>query len=229
MDYYEYVEWHEYIFAVVTDKELAKYIGEFERNYIESAVDQWFRGVIMDAERERILKIRYCTRMWLLQEIAGCTFMEARIYLRRERNETREKLMGIYSLDEDSYAGLLASAERKVAEAGSEGDLFRRYTPIYPGRSETPDWRPRPDIGRRRPITEFPGPMILTGMHASPSIRMPNLSKTVGTSIGPRKRSVPSRSRIVFQVIAEGGLRVPTEHEIGQEPPEGFPTAVSIS
>ncbi len=94
----------------------------------------------MDAERERKLKIRYCTCLWLLQEIAGCTFEEARIYLRRERNETRENLMETYSLDEDAYAELLASAEMKVAEAESEGDLFRGYKPMYPGRSDTLDW-----------------------------------------------------------------------------------------
>lgn len=95
---------------------------------------------IVDADRERKLKIRYCTRLWLLQEIAGCTFEEARIYLRRERNETPENLMEIYSLDTDAYAGLLASAERKVVDAESQGDLFKGYKPMYPGRSDRLDW-----------------------------------------------------------------------------------------
>lgn len=92
----------------------------------------------MDVDAERKLKIRYCTRLWLLQEIAGCTFPEARIFLHRERNESPERLMEIYSLDRDSYEELFDSAKRKVAE--SDGDVFRGYGPMYPEPSEVIDW-----------------------------------------------------------------------------------------
>ena len=78
--------------------------------------------------------------MWILQEVAGCTFAEARIYLRKERNETSEMLMEIYSLDTNAYAEAVESAGKKVAEANAKGNLFRGYGPLYPGRDETINW-----------------------------------------------------------------------------------------
>ena len=94
----------------------------------------------MDESREMKRKVRYCIRMWLLQEIAGCTFMEARIYLRRERNETPDKLMETYSLDAEEYSAVELSAQEKVSKAESEGDLFKGYGPLYHGHEETVDW-----------------------------------------------------------------------------------------
>lgn len=66
--------------------------------------------------------------------------MEARINLHRERNETPEKLMGIYSLNKDSFNEMLASAEKKVIDAESKGGLFRGYDPICPDSTVTLDW-----------------------------------------------------------------------------------------
>lgn len=94
----------------------------------------------MDESNGMRKKTRYCIRMWLLQEVAGCSFVEARIYLRRERNETPEKLMEIYSLDADTYAEIESSADRKVSDAESKGDIFRGYGPLYNQRNETVDW-----------------------------------------------------------------------------------------
>ena len=79
--------------------------------------------------------IRYCMRMWLLQEIAGCTFIEARIYLRKERNETPEKLMADYSISLDEYTKIEKTAISKM-QAFSEAELFRGYSAIYPNEDE---------------------------------------------------------------------------------------------
>ena len=92
-------------------------------------------------KKERERKVRYCTRLWLLQEIAGCTFLEARVYLRRERNETVASLAEIYSIAEDEVMAAAASAEGKAAEAEAKGDLFHGYEPMYPNPDEKIDWR----------------------------------------------------------------------------------------
>ena len=72
--------------------------------------------------------IRYCMRMWLLQEIAGCTFIEA-------RNETPEKLMADYSISLDEYTKIEKTAISKI-QAFSEAELFRGYSAIYPNEDE---------------------------------------------------------------------------------------------
>lgn len=92
-----------------------------------------------DDSPERKRKIRYCTRMWLLQEIAGCTFIEARIHLRKERNESPEQLMKIYSLDRDTYLEI-ESVARSKAEAYSEKYLYRGYDAIYPAEDDIIEW-----------------------------------------------------------------------------------------
>ena len=94
----------------------------------------------MDESTETKKKIRYCIRMWLLQEIAGCTFLEARVFLRRERNEIPEKLMEAYNLSDEEYSAIEQSAHDKVSKADSEGNLFRGYGPLYHGRKETVEW-----------------------------------------------------------------------------------------
>ncbi|MBR6204154.1 MAG: hypothetical protein IKQ60_03715 [Candidatus Methanomethylophilaceae archaeon] len=92
-------------------------------------------------KKERERKVRYCTRLWLLQEIVGCTFLEARAYLRRERNETVASLAEAYSITEDDVLAAIASAEAKAAEVEAGGDLFHGYGPMYPDPDERIDWR----------------------------------------------------------------------------------------
>jgi hypothetical protein len=134
------VAWFEYFKSLLSGVDLTKYIGKFEPNLWESDVYQWFRGDAMK-KKEREMKVRYCTRLWLLQEIAGCTFLEARAYLRRERNETAASLAEAYSISEDEVLAAIASAEAKAAEAEAGGDLFHGYGPMYPDPDERIDWR----------------------------------------------------------------------------------------
>ena len=142
MDFYEYGAWFEYFKSLLSGVDLTRYIGKIEPNYYESSVFQWFRGGAMK-KKERERKVRYCTRLWLLQEIAGCTFLEARAYLRRERNETVASLAEAYSISEDDVLAAIASAEAKAAEAEAGGDLFHGYGPMYPDPDESIDWRRR--------------------------------------------------------------------------------------
>ncbi len=92
-------------------------------------------------KKEREREVRYCTRLWLLQEIAGCTFLEARAYIRRERNETVAFLAEAYSISEDDVLAAVASAEAKAAEAEARGDFFHGYGPMYPDPDERIVWR----------------------------------------------------------------------------------------
>ncbi len=107
-------------------------------NTWDSSAYQWFRGDFLNKNEGQV---RYCTRLWLLQEIAGCTFLEARAYLRRERNETAASLAEAYSISEDEVLAAIASAEAKAAEAETGGDLFHGYGPMYSDSDERIDWR----------------------------------------------------------------------------------------
>ena len=80
MDFYEYEAWFEYFKSLLSGVDLTRYIGKIEPNYYESSVFQWFRGDAMK-KKERERKVRCCTRLWLLQEIAGFTFLGRRLPL----------------------------------------------------------------------------------------------------------------------------------------------------
>lgn len=85
-------------------------------------------------------KTNYCIRMWLLQEVVGCTFLEARIYLRKERNETLKDLASVYNMPLHELQVIEQSATEKVSRVQSTKQLFYGFEPIYPGDSETVEW-----------------------------------------------------------------------------------------
>lgn len=85
-------------------------------------------------------KTNYCIRLWLLQELADCTFLEARIYLRNERNETLEKIASLNHMNINEIQLIEQSANEKVHRAKSKGDLFHGFEPIYPKDGEIIEW-----------------------------------------------------------------------------------------
>lgn len=135
------VAWSRYLHDRFPDKMVKDMVEGGETfNPWESTVYQWFRGGAMRKYPDREKKVRYAIRLWLLQEIAGCTFLEARAYLCRERNETVASLAEAYSITEDDVLAAIASTERKAAEAEANGDLFHGYVPMYPDPDEKIDW-----------------------------------------------------------------------------------------
>ena len=85
-------------------------------------------------------KLNYCTRFWLIQERAGCTFLEARVYLRRERCESDGFLRDLYSLSEEELLRLERAAERKIREAQAVREVFYGYEPMFPDPEDAKDW-----------------------------------------------------------------------------------------
>ena len=75
-----------------------------------------------------------------MQEVAGCSFLEARVYLRRERNETLEELASKYDMDIDEIRAIEKIADEKAGRVQSSGNLFYGHEPIYPGEDEIIEW-----------------------------------------------------------------------------------------
>lgn len=94
----------------------------------------------MGKQRDLNLRTNYCIRLWLLQEIAGCTFLEARLYLREERRETTESICRSYNITMEEAEVSIENARRKIEKASKSRNVFRGYTPIYPKDGDDTDW-----------------------------------------------------------------------------------------
>lgn len=62
----------------------------------------WRQGEPLSEEEFR--ELRYATRMWLLQERVPLSFVEARIYLHREKPETLGDIARRFGLSEKEVA-----------------------------------------------------------------------------------------------------------------------------
>ena len=76
--------------------------------------------------------IRYATRSWLLQERVPLTFLQARIYLHKEKPETLEEIAERFGLPIEKVLEAESIIRKKVEEAEKERDIFFSHTPIYP-------------------------------------------------------------------------------------------------
>lgn len=94
----------------------------------------------MNTRRKHKLKVNYCIRLWLLQEIAGCTFVEGRLFLKDERKESIETICNEHRLEISEGEKLLESAKKKVSDIG-EDRIFHGYTAIYPNEEDDTNWR----------------------------------------------------------------------------------------
>ena len=81
---------------------------------------------------EEFRMIRYATRSWLLQERVPLTFLQARIYLHKEKPETLEEIAERFSLPIDKVLEAESIIRKKVENAEKERDIFFGHTPIYP-------------------------------------------------------------------------------------------------
>jgi hypothetical protein len=76
--------------------------------------------------------IRYSTRVWLLQERAGLSFADARIYTHREKPESFADIDEKFSFEpgesERRYPQVCAEVEEKLKTV----DVFCGFDPVYP-------------------------------------------------------------------------------------------------
>jgi hypothetical protein len=78
-------------------------------------------------------QIRYGVALWLLQEKAGLSYKEARVFLAHSRHETTEHLMESLGISRNTIYGLRRSAKKKVEKcnpAPDLSDLLHGYVPI---------------------------------------------------------------------------------------------------
>lgn len=90
----------------------------------------WRYGEPLTNEEFRM--IRYATRSWLLQERVPLTFLQARIYLHKEKPETLEEIAERFGLPIEKVLEAESIIRKKVEEAEKERDIFFSHTPIYP-------------------------------------------------------------------------------------------------
>ncbi len=82
---------------------------------------------------ENFRRIRYCMRIWILQECLGFSLVDARIYTRRERPESLGEIAEFFHSDPDSLKARIPSIEWRVSEALKEDpNFFHGYEPVYP-------------------------------------------------------------------------------------------------
>ena len=93
---------------------------------------------VLDRESE-FRMIRYVHRSWLLQENAGLTFAEARIYLHKERCESLEKLAKEFDIEniEECYEEIV----KRVEKIGKTKEIFFGYTPLQSPYDESDKWK----------------------------------------------------------------------------------------
>ena len=93
---------------------------------------------VLDRECE-FRMFRYTHRLWLLQENADLTFVEARIYLHKERCESLEKLSKEFDIEiTDEYYEEIV---KKVEEIEKTKDIFLGYTPLQCPEDESEKWK----------------------------------------------------------------------------------------
>ncbi len=94
-------------------------------------------GIPMAGNTDRRKRIRYRIRLWLLQEIAGCTFPRSTHISPQGKKRERGVSRSEYSISLEEVGELEASAGKKVRKAEKNGDPFLGYSPIYPKEGET--------------------------------------------------------------------------------------------
>jgi hypothetical protein len=76
-------------------------------------------------------QIRYGVAMWLLQENAGMSYKEARVFLSGSRNENTEQLAEALGITIGRVYNLRKSAREKL-EGKSFDDIVMGYYPLMP-------------------------------------------------------------------------------------------------
>lgn len=83
-----------------------------------------------DLTPAELVLLRYATRCWILQEYAGLSFEDARIYLAGEPPFSHEILEKELNLSMEGICARQKILKMKVSEIESEKDLFYGFTPL---------------------------------------------------------------------------------------------------
>ena len=124
---------------------------ESEANAIrkgKTKLRRWVVGGRLTDEEFR--EVRYATRSWLLQERVPLTFVQARIFLHRERPETLESISEEFGLPLDKVKESEKLIREKVGKATAEREVFFGHGPLYPPGSEEVHDLHTPDAATER-------------------------------------------------------------------------------
>ena len=75
-------------------------------------------------------QVRYGMTIWLLQENAGLTFKEARVFMADTRQETTEDLAKALKVTKQAVYNLASSARAKMDEIEDLDAVFKGYFPM---------------------------------------------------------------------------------------------------
>jgi len=76
------------------------------------------------------MQIRYGMALWMLQENAGLSFKEARVFLAPDRGESVEHLVKSLKVSKQGIYNLSCSARAKMAKIEDFDAVFNGYTPL---------------------------------------------------------------------------------------------------
>jgi hypothetical protein len=85
-------------------------------------------GEPMDFEEYR--KVRYGMALWMLQENAGLSYKEARVYLAEGRSESMEHLAESLDCTVEDICRFSSTAEAKMKNVKDINAVYRGYYPI---------------------------------------------------------------------------------------------------
>ncbi|MCL2295593.1 MAG: hypothetical protein FWC29_00720 [Methanomassiliicoccaceae archaeon] len=75
-------------------------------------------------------QVRYGMAIWLLQENAGLTFKEARVFMAGTRQESAEDLSKALNVTKQAVYNLASSAKAKMGEIEDLDSVFKGYFPM---------------------------------------------------------------------------------------------------
>ena len=97
---------------------------------VKEKTQPWYPGKILSDQEFRL--VRYATRSWLLQERVPLTFVQARIYLHKEKPESLEEIAERFGLPIDEVIRAEPQIRKKVEDAEKVREIFFGHDPIYP-------------------------------------------------------------------------------------------------
>jgi len=88
-------------------------------------------------------QVRYGMCIWLLQEKAGLSFEEARVYMADDRLESAEDLAKTLNVTKQTVHNLASSAKAKMDKVENRDEVFMGYSPLvvdysHKGRNSRP-------------------------------------------------------------------------------------------
>lgn len=75
-------------------------------------------------------QVRYGMSLWMLQENAGLTFKEARVFMANDRLESTEDLAKALGVTKQGIYNLASSARAKMEKYEDYNEVFKGYLPL---------------------------------------------------------------------------------------------------